>query len=96
MNILEAFDELNQLNEKGPGGQKTYKQFLIYLAEFLGIAIPANYDYNNWVLHHLNCKHDENNFENLVLMNKSHPHSICYAARYACVNLVKDNCRQGE
>lgn len=71
MNFLEVFNELEVLHERGPGGQKTYKQFLIYLAEFFGCTIPANYNYD-WVLHHVNCNHDKNNFENLALMNKSH------------------------
>jgi hypothetical protein len=72
MNFLEAFNELNILNEKGPSGQRTYKQFLIYLAEFLGCPIPANYNFDEWVLHHVNCDHTQNNFENLALMNSSH------------------------
>jgi hypothetical protein len=72
MNFLEAFNELEILNEKGPGGQKTYKDFLIYLAGFLGCTIPANYSHSEWVLHHLNCDHDDNQMINLVLMNPSH------------------------
>jgi hypothetical protein len=72
MNFLEAFDELSNLQERGPGGQKTYKDFLIYLAGFLGCTVPANYSHGEWVLHHLNCKHDDNQMTNLVLMNPSH------------------------
>lgn len=76
MNFLEALEELDVLNEapgKGSnGGQKTYKDFLIFLAQFLGINIPSNYK-ANWVLHHLDCDHFNNSeFENLVLMNPVH------------------------
>ncbi len=72
MNFLEAFNELEILHERGHSGQKTYKQFLLHLAAYVGCDIPTNYDHDKWVLHHINFKHDENNFENLALMNKSH------------------------
>ena len=60
------------LHERGAGGQRTYKQFLLYLARFLKCEIPANYK-SNWVLHHRDCDHDNNeDFTNLVLMDASH------------------------
>ena len=74
MNFLEAFDKLDRiaLQERGDGGQRTYKQFLLYLAKFLGCKVPADYK-SNWVLHHKDCDHDNNEeFANLVLMNPSH------------------------
>lgn len=75
MNFTEAVNELNKLNE-GPGGQRTYKDFLLFLAEFLGCAIPANYK-TEWVLHHCDCNHFNNSeFENLALMNPSHHKSF--------------------
>ena len=81
MNFLETFDKLNSLNESNAPGQKTYKDFLIYLAEFLGYEKPANYK-DNWVLHHRDCDHDNNReFKNLVLMNPNHHCSLhiqCY------------------
>lgn len=76
MNFLEAINELDTLNESGAPGQKTYKQFLIYLAEFLGYEKPANYN-NSWVLHHRDCDHNNNSqFKNLVLMNPTHHISL--------------------
>lgn len=80
MNFLEAFDELTWLNEapgKGSnGGQKTYKDFLIYLAEFLGYDIPSDYN-EKWVLHHRDCDHYNNKqFKNLVLMDPTHHISL--------------------
>ena len=72
--MLEAFDKLNKipLLERGCGGQRTYKQFLLYLAKFLGCKVPEIYK-PNWVLHHKDCDHENNEeFANLVLMNPSH------------------------
>ena len=72
MNFAETINELNQLNDGGPGGQRTYKDFLLFLAKFLGCEIPSNYA-ANWVLHHCDCDHFNNReFENLALMNPVH------------------------
>lgn len=72
MTFLTTFEELSQLHERGPGGQRTYKQFLLYLAGFLGCSIPSDYK-TNWVLHHRDCDHNNNeDFKNLVLMDPSH------------------------
>jgi hypothetical protein len=80
MNFLEAFDELDELNEapgKGSnGGQKTYKDFLIFLAQFLGCEVPAEYN-EKWVLHHRDCNHYNNKqFTNLVLMEPANHISL--------------------
>lgn len=69
--LEEAFDDEYLIEAPGPGGQRTYKDFLIYLAKFFGLNIPANYD-DSWVLHHVNCDHFKNEFDNLALMNNSH------------------------
>lgn len=72
MDFLETFNTLNQINEGGAGGQRTYKDFLVFLADFLGCTRPSNYD-NSWVLHHQDGDHFNNSqFKNLVLMNSSH------------------------
>lgn len=72
MNFSETFDKLTNLIEGGAGGQRTYKDFLLYLAKFLGCDIPANYE-KTWVLHHRDCNHFNNEeFSNLVLMNPAH------------------------
>ena len=78
MNFTEAINELNALNEAGGPGQKTYKDFLIYLVEFLGCEIPTNYgDGRGWVLHHRDCNHYNNKqFTNLVLMKSEHHISL--------------------
>ena len=76
MNVLEAFEELELLQEGGDGGQRTYKQFLIFLLKFLGGKDYS--DYENWFLHHVDGDHYRNDsFENLVLM---HPddHSVLH------------------
>jgi hypothetical protein len=71
MNFLEAFDELDRLQENGDGGQRTYKQFLIFLLKYLGGK--DYHEYENWFLHHVNGDHERNDsFKNLVLM---HPDS---------------------
>ena len=76
MNFLEALNEHAALNGTNMPGTKTYKQFLVYLAAFLGCTVPTNYT-NNWVLHHRDCNHSNNSqFENLVLMNPSHHISL--------------------
>ena len=71
MNFLEAFKELERLQEDGDTGQRTYKQFLIFLLKYLG---GNDYrEYEDWFLHHVNGNHNGNNsFKNLVLM---HPDS---------------------
>jgi hypothetical protein len=75
MNFSETFNEFSLLTE-GPGGQRTYKDFLLFLAKFLGIKMPTNYK-TNWVLHHRDCNHFNNSeFENLVLMNPVHHISL--------------------
>ena len=72
MDFLNTFNVLNRINESGAGGQRTYKDFLVFLADFLGCIRPSNYD-NSWVLHHQDGDHFNNSqFENLVLMNSSH------------------------
>lgn len=75
MNFLETFEELNKLCEDSDGGQRTYKQFLIFLLKFLG---GKDYgDYENWVLHHVNGDHNKNDsFENLVLMHPTSHHIL--------------------
>lgn len=82
MNFYEALNELESLTEGGPAGQATYKDFLVYLANFLGYPEPDNYDHKTWVLHHRDCNHKNNSqFNNLVLMNPNHHHSLhiqCY------------------
>ena len=76
MNFSEAFNELDILSEASNGGQKTYKDFLIYLAEFLGCERPINFN-NTWVLHHRDCNHYNNKqFKNLVLMKPEHHISL--------------------
>lgn len=76
MNFYEAFDELEILNEDSNGGQATYKDFLLFLANFLGCNKPDNYE-DNWVLHHRDCNHKNNSqFDNLVLMNPKHHRSL--------------------
>lgn len=77
MNFLETFDELTNLQEDeaddrhSDGGQRTYKQFLIFLLKYLGGK--DYHEYEDWFLHHVDGNHDKNDsFENLVLM---HPES---------------------
>ena len=71
MDFTKAMNESNKLNE-GPGSHMAYKDFLLFLAKFLGIAVPSNYK-ANWVLHHCDCDHFNNSeFENLALMNPIH------------------------
>lgn len=76
MNFLETLEELNHLYEGGSdGGQRTYKQFLIFLLKHLG----GNdyHDYENWVLHHVDGDHEKNDsFENLVLMDPNDHKSL--------------------
>ena len=76
MNILEAFDELTKLNEESTGGQKTYKDFLVELANFLDIPTWPSYDSENWVLHHIDCNHFNNKPSNIVLMDPAHHKSL--------------------
>lgn len=72
MSILETFEQLDSLTEGGPGGQRTYKDFLVFLAEFLGCSKPSAFN-ADWVLHHSDCNHNNNSdFANLVLMNSAH------------------------
>lgn len=71
MNFIEALEELERLQEASDSGQRTYKQFLIFLLKYLG----GNdyHEYENWFLHHVNGDHERNDsFKNLVLM---HPES---------------------
>lgn len=72
MDFIKTFNTLSQTNEGGAGGQRTYKDFLVFLADFLGCARPSNYN-AGWVLHHRDGDHFNNSqFDNLVLMNESH------------------------
>lgn len=81
MNFLEAFNELERLQEDSDGSQRTYKQFLIFLLDFLGGKDYSKYE--DWFLHHVNGDHNKNDsFENLVLM---HPNS-----HYKLHGIVKD------
>lgn len=71
MNFLEAFNELERLHEDSDGGQRTYKQFLIFLLKYLGGNDYSKYE--DWFLHHVDGDHNKNDsFDNLVLM---HPDS---------------------
>ena len=76
MNFLEALDELEHLQENddnrtSDSGQRTYKQFLIFLLKYLGGK--DYHEYEDWFLHHVDGNHNKNDsFKNLVLM---HPDS---------------------
>ena len=75
MNFAEAFEELDTLTEESNGGQKTYKDFLVELIDFIGCPRHATYN-DTWVLHHIDCRHSNNTPANVVLMNDSHHRSL--------------------